>query len=407
MRFAEFSTLVPSLLSHLQECFESDGHADTLLGLAGRNVSKWCRSLKRDADAARTQLCDVRLDVTRRLPPHLLSRAGALVQRLQAAGYSAKQAGDAVDAVYCRRGETYPFVKLWAIFDSKCDGYLDARAFDDAMRILSGLRISDVELGAIRRRIGCVNAREIEPHELSAALRLLLPADGSAPRLRELGEESELSGLLGGAARVEKLPPLQRQRAATIAQRLLLFGYERPMRECFLQTLFNTRLHNEDLWKLWRRITAGAVDRPISLDKARHILAIISDEEGSEWQGRPKLDALVRKVDQRPLFPICGDPISPRCQKEMVLKKTKSQHPFFPYVATPFLPYVKKIMLFCSVRKVDLNRDGSLEFDEFALMLQATSPQRLRWRRIDEAWDWGQIEMHPLLDEVRRMEQLR
>ena len=76
-------------------------------------------------------------------------------------------------------------------------------------------------------------------------------------------------------------------------------------------------------------------------------------------------------------------------------------------MATPFLPYVKKIMLFCSVRKVDLNRDGSLEFDEFALMLQATSPQRLRWRRIDEASDWGQIEMHPLLDEVRRMEQLR
>ena len=85
---------------------------------------------------------------------------------------------------------------------------------------------------------------------MSAALRLLLPADGSAPRLRELGEESELSGLLGGAARVEKLPPLQRLRAARIAQRLVLFGYERSMRECFLQTLFNTRLHNEDLWKL-------------------------------------------------------------------------------------------------------------------------------------------------------------
>ena len=37
-----------------------------------------------------------------------------------------------------------------------------------------------------------------------------------------------------------------------------------------------------------------------------------------------------------PLFPICGDPISPTCQKSSSFFEQDPQHPFSPYVVTPF-----------------------------------------------------------------------
>ena len=49
-----------------------------------------------------------------------------------------------------------------------------------------------------------------------------------------------------------------------------------------------------------------------------------------------------------PLFPICGDPISPTCQKSNAFFESNPQHPFSLYVATPLLPRVRNQMLFLS-----------------------------------------------------------
>ena len=80
------------------------------------------------------------------------------------------------------------------------------------------------------------------------------------------------------------------------------------------RTLFLTRLHNKDLWQLWRFFTKGQTDVPLTLGQTRHLLSLLSEGEGPE-----KLDDLARRADA--------------------------------------------------------NGNGAFEFDEFAVLLRAINPQ--------------------------------
>ena len=92
------------------------------------------------------------------------------------------------------------------------------------------LLFSDVleedQLPELRAQLGFVDPTEVTLREFEAALRLLVPADGSAADLRKIDANVRMADLLGGAANVERLQSFQQQRAARLAQRMHNFGYD-------------------------------------------------------------------------------------------------------------------------------------------------------------------------------------
>ena len=114
-----------------------------------------------------------------RLPPALLPRAGRVVERLLDAGYSLKQASNAVTALYVSR-DTLTVARLWGLFDPKREGQISIAAFDRAMLLLSEVA-TPADLVDMRQQLGSVDASTINLREFEAALQTLIPADGAAP----------------------------------------------------------------------------------------------------------------------------------------------------------------------------------------------------------------------------------
>ena len=101
--------------------------------------------------------------------------------------------------------------------------------------------------------------------EFEAALRLLVPPDGSPADLRKIDANVRLADLLGGEANVERLQSFQQQRAARLAQRMHNFGYDPAATKLVCRTLFLTKMHNKDLWQLWRFFSKGQTEAPPTL----------------------------------------------------------------------------------------------------------------------------------------------
>ena len=193
------------------------------------------------------------------------------------------------------------------------------------------------QLPELRAQLGFVQPGEVSLREFDAALRLLVPPDGSPPDLRKIQSDVRLADLLGGASNVDKLQSFQRQRAARLAQRMHNFGYDAAATVLVCRTLFLTRLHNKDLWALWRFFSKGQTETPLTLGQTRHLLSLLSEDESAE-----KLDSLVHRVDS----------------------------------------------------------DGScsVEFDEFAVLLRAISPQNVRPTEVESVT----FESHPLVQQAPR-----
>ena len=177
--------------------------------------------------------------------------------------------------------------------------------------------LEEDQLPELRAQLGFVNPAEVNLREFEAALRLLVPIDGSPADLRKSDANVGLNDLLGGEANVERLQSFQLQRAARLAQRMHNFGYDGAALQLVCRTLFLTRLHNKDLWQLWRFFTKGQTEVPLTLGQTRHLLSLLSEGEGPE-----KLDDLARRADA--------------------------------------------------------NGNGAFEFDEFAVLLRAINPQAIR-----------------------------
>ena len=124
------------------------------------------------------------LDVSVRVPPHLLSRAGVVVERMLQQGYSAHEASTAVAALYCRR-DTRSIARLWGLFDLKRSGSIPVEHFDRAMLLFSEV-VTAADLPLVRAQMGFVDQDFVALREFEAALRLLVPLDGSAPQLSAL-----------------------------------------------------------------------------------------------------------------------------------------------------------------------------------------------------------------------------
>ena len=308
----EFGALVAAIAR------EEDGRP--IAASIGQGVGEWFVSLGEAVHTAVTELAVISPLVTVQLPPSVLPRAGRITQRMLEAGFSSKQAGVALVALFARR-ETRTVLQLWGLFDTERNGSIAADTFDHALQLF--VEIDDEQLGLLRTRMGFVDQANVSFREFEAALRLLVPESGARPDLRRLQQKVKLTDLLGGPAAVARLQAFQRQRAQRLAQRMFTFGYDNETIRLVVKTLFVSRLHNKDLWQLWVFLSQGRTEVPLAYAQLKHMLALLSDEADPK-----QLQRLIEKVDS--------------------------------------------------------NHSGDIEFEEFSILLRALNPQSLRTYELDE-----------------------
>ena len=237
----EFSSIVDQL-AHL-----SRGVSFT--GFMAEEARGWFSEATRGVTDASRAWTSLDLDVLAMLPPPLLPRAGAVVQRFLKAGYSSHDASTAVAALFGPR-DARSVARLWGLFDLDRTGVVPGSTFDAAIGLLTDA-ITPADVPTMRAQMGFVEADSVTFNEFEAALRLLIPADGSPPRLGADDHEISLPELLGGQPNVQRLKPFQRQRALRLAHRMKNFGYPETSISLLCRTLFLTKLHDRDLWNVW------------------------------------------------------------------------------------------------------------------------------------------------------------
>ena len=347
------------------------GRGESLPGYLARETSAWLSDATNGiADASRAWT-SLELDVLAVVPPPLLPRAGAVVQRFLDAGYTTNDASTAVAGLYGPR-DTRGLARLWGLFDVERSGVISGATFDSAICLLTDA-INPADVPAIRQQMGFVHAESVTINEFEAALRVIIPQDGSAPKLSgEDAADLNLYELIGGQANALRLKPFQRQRVSRVAHRMKNFGYSRQSITSLCKTLFLTKLHDRDLWTIWTmlhpqesqgglgaalsavglsqqqndhqpsqtKVTKGGsqlsgMEAPLDVSKVRHLLALLS-----ETNAREGLDSLVQRIDA--------------------------------------------------------NQSGDVEFEELATLIRAVNPQLARPKDLSEV----EFEAHPLLEQV-------
>jgi hypothetical protein len=282
-------------------------------------------------------LQELELPVLAKVPPPLLPRAGAVIERMLAAEYTPHQVSTAVAALYGPR-DARSIARLWGLFDLRRTGVLPVAEFERAMLLLTNV-VSAADLPAVRTRLGFLDPTKVTLHEFEAAITLLIPADGSEPKLVENKvDERQVNALLGGAANAQRLKPYERQRVGRLASRMTNFGYSQEAVLLVVRVLFLTKMHDKDLWDVWRLLHRGGVpaEAPLDVVQVRHLLGLLS--EGNQVED---VNNLIAKVDE--------------------------------------------------------NHNGELEFEELATLLRAIDPKLARNKLIEDI----DIQPHPLLEQVR------
>ena len=140
------------------------------------------------------------------------------------------------------------------------------------------------------------------------------------------------------AANAQRLKPYERQRVGRLASRMTNFGYSQEAVLLVVRVLFLTKMHDKDLWDVWRLLHRGGVpaEAPLDVVQVRHLLGLLS--EGNQVED---VNNLIAKVDE--------------------------------------------------------NHNGELEFEELATLLRAIDPKLARNKLIEDI----DIQPHPLLEQVR------
>ena len=139
------------------------------------------------------------------------------------------------------------------------------------------------------REVGAVDHERVTRVEFSALLQLLVPADGSQPNIRKTEARVKLSEVVGGA-HVFRMQTFQRQRAQRLVVRMVNFGYPDAIIKTFVQTLFLSKLHNKDLWRMWEVFTKGRTEEPLEFKEIRRLLALFNESADTG-----QLEALIRQ----------------------------------------------------------------------------------------------------------------
>ena len=266
---------------------------------------KFAGEAKAGVEAYLTGLTVLDADITAHIPQQARPRAGAVVGRMLQAGYTAKQANLAISALYVSRNQR-ALVKLWGMLDRERWGAINTALFDKTMLLFSEVLEED-QLPELRSQLGFVNPAEVTLREFEAALRLLVPTDGSPADLRKIDSNVSVVDLLGGAANVERMQSFQLQRVARLAQRMHNFGYDPAALQLVCRTLFLTRLHNKDLWQLWRFFSKGQTEVPLTLGQTRHLLSLLSEVTRTLT---PTLTLTLQPPSSRAAYPSSSCPAS-------------------------------------------------------------------------------------------------
>ena len=178
-------TMIVSELSEL-------GRGESLTGYLATETAAWFGEATQGLQAASRAWTGLELETLTRVAPPLLPKAGAVVQRFLQAGYGKEEASIAVAALYGPR-DTVAIARLWGLFDTKREGVIPGETFDAAIALMTDV-ISLADVPQMRVHMGFVDSHTVTIREFEAALRLLIPPDGSMPRLNtnESGSGSAL-----------------------------------------------------------------------------------------------------------------------------------------------------------------------------------------------------------------------
>ena len=95
---SEFTTLCTEVARAIDHVMPAQ-----LTGIIAEEASDWASGAVRDVGHVGRAWSALELEVVTRVPPPLLPRAGAVVERMLAAGCTPRQASTAVAALYCKR----------------------------------------------------------------------------------------------------------------------------------------------------------------------------------------------------------------------------------------------------------------------------------------------------------------
>ena len=270
---AEFPTLCASMKASANELAPSQ-----IGGFLAEEVTELATGAVRGVGHVGRALQALELPVLAKVPPPLLPRAGAVIERMLAAEYTPHAASTAVAALYGPR-DARSLARLLGLFDLKRTGVLPVAEFERAMLLLTDV-VSAADLPAVRTRLGFLDPTKVTLHEFEAAITLLIPADGSEPKLVEDRMESRMesqpalnkvNALLGGATNAQRLKPYERQRVVRLAERMTNFGYSQESVLLVVRVLFLTRMHDKDLWDVWRLLHRGGLpaEAPLEVEQVR------------------------------------------------------------------------------------------------------------------------------------------
>ena len=341
----EFVELLPKLAA-------LHSNTGSITGYLAQEAAAWLSKVGDGVTQATRAYTTLDFEIILKVPSSQMARAGAVVERMTAAGYTRAQAGVAVEALFGER-DTRRIARLWGIFDVERTGRIPVETFDAALPLLTDAVDTPAHVAAVRAQMGFVDANFVTLREFEAALRLLAPADGSETVLKSSDESgAELASIMGGSDNIARLKNFQRQRALRLVQRMRNFGYTPSMISNLCKTLFLTKLHDKDLWHIWVLLhpaPAGAVDtshgaalrqmeHPLEVKQVRHLLALLS-----EANKRDDVDKMLQKVDA--------------------------------------------------------NGSGDIEFEELATLIRAVNPQLAKQRDLTDV----AVEAHPLLEQIQHM----
>ena len=214
----------PEFIDLLPKLAQLHSDSGSITGYLAHEAVQWFSSAGESAGHAKNALSMLELETLVKVPPPMMARAGAVVERMLDAGYTSAQASTAVEALYGGR-DTRRLARLWGLFDTQRKGSISATAFDAALPLLTDA-VGPADVPAVRGQMGFVNPDAVAYLEFEAALRLLVPPDGSPPRLGASDQfTAQLTDIFGGSANVSRLKPYQRQRATRLALRMKNFGY--------------------------------------------------------------------------------------------------------------------------------------------------------------------------------------
>lgn len=160
---SEFTTLCADVVADAEAVVPMK-----LGGFLAEEANEWASERMRDAANVGKAWQALELVTLARVPPPLLPRAGAVVDRMLKAEFTPHDISTAVAALYGRR-DARAMARLWGLFDLRRQGSIPVGDFDAAMLLLTEA-VTAADLPAVSR-VGFERCRPCRPAAAAIALQ--------------------------------------------------------------------------------------------------------------------------------------------------------------------------------------------------------------------------------------------